>query len=668
MIPAQVIVCATCAVRSLDAALAGARPGTTIVVDGSVRGRAVVRVPHITIAGRNDAAIDGGGGTAVAIEAPDVRLTDLTVRGAGTDPDGKAAAIIVRAPRAVLERLHLSGDAFGIGLFGAHGTRIADVTIDGLWRTRPDVAGDGFRAWASDGVTLDRVAIRDARDVLLSYCAGMTIRHSVVRGGRYGIHDMYSPSLHLDGVRVENAEIALNLMYADRPDVAHSVFAGARGPAGYGVALEGVTRARIHDDAFIDDHVGLMVTGTAAGSDVAIERNVFLHDATGLAAETSTGGVTVHANTFLFNLEQVASTGAGGLRGIAWDGNFWSDYAGYDRNGDGRGDVIYAPASAYESLADAHPGLRLFTGTPAARALDFAARALPAIAPAPKLVDRHPLMKPALARHLPAAPPSRPPALAWGLAALFLGPLAALGARNRRGGGVPRRAGRTACAVADAPAVQLRGVTKRYGPARGIFDASLSVARGEAVALWGPNGAGKTTLMRCVLGQVRCAGDVAIFGVRSDAERAAARALVGYAPQQLPDAELDARELAELVCALRGDAASGDLLARVGIADSGDVRVGSLSGGMRQRLGLALALAGDPPLLVLDEPSAGLDRASRRAALALLQEEKRRGTTLLFTSHLLEDVRALADRVIRIEDGRIVEILTRDAFLREEAA
>lgn len=660
-----VVVCATCAVSSVEAALRDAGPGTTIVVDGVVRGRAVVRVPNVAIAGRPGAALVSPGTTVLDVEAPGVRIAGLTIRGGGADPDGKQAAVLIRAPRATLASLRVLDAPFGVSLFGAHGTRLRDVAIAGLGTTRPEIAGDAFRAWGSNGVTLERVTIRDGRDVLLSYCDRLTIRDSAVVGGRYGIHDMYSPHLRLERVRVAGAEIGLNLMYADAPEIAHSVFQGAGGPAGYGLALEGVTNARIHDDAFVDDRVGLAVLDSAAGADVAIERNVFAHDGTALSAETATGGVVVRGNAFVDNLEQVAATGGGTLAGIAWDGNAWNDYAGYDRDGDGRGDVPYAPRDAYEALADRRPALRVFAGSPAARAIAFAARAFPAFAAPPKLVDRRPLMRAAIPAGLPAAPsPSAP--LAWGLAALFAAPFAMLGVPRRRRARGGARA--PLAAVPGVPAIALRGVTKAYGAERGIFDASLVVAPGESVALWGANGAGKTTLMRCVLGQVRHAGEIEIFGRRCDADRPAARALAGYAPQHLPEVETDAAALVALVAALRGVADAGTALARLGIAGAARSAVGALSGGTRQRLALALALVGDPPLLVLDEPSAGLDRAGRRAALALLQAEKARGTTLLFTSHLIDDVRALADRVVRIENGRIVEIVGREQFLREEAA
>lgn len=205
--------------------------------------------------------------------------------------------------------------------------------------------------------------------------------------------------------------------------------------------------------------------------------------------------------------------------------------------------------------------------------------------------------------------------------------------------------------------IRIDGASKRFGRFTALDGVDLSIARGESVALWGPNGAGKTTLLRCVLGQIGFKGSVRIDGIDVRRHGKSARRLLGYIPQEsiLPS-DLRVSEAMTLFAGLRraprGQGAS--LLRRVELDHATRTRVGDLSGGMRQRLSLALALLGDPPLLVLDEPTSNLDADGRRRFLDLLQTLKDAGKTILFTSHRPDEVRQVADLVVTLENGRVV--------------
>jgi ABC-type multidrug transport system ATPase subunit len=221
---------------------------------------------------------------------------------------------------------------------------------------------------------------------------------------------------------------------------------------------------------------------------------------------------------------------------------------------------------------------------------------------------------------------------------------------------------------AEANAVlQARGLTKRYGERAVLNALDLTVNRGQAVALWGGNGAGKTTAIRCVVGVIKHDGDVVVNGARLAERPKDVRRSIGYVPQdqQLPD--LPSRDLLAFFGSLRGvNAEELDRTAElVGIEGHLEKRPTELSGGLRQRLALALALRGDPPLLRLDEPTANLDAATRESIFALLDEKRSRGTTVVFTTHRADEVIAFADRVITLEDGRVVGEATADAFARD---
>lgn len=205
--------------------------------------------------------------------------------------------------------------------------------------------------------------------------------------------------------------------------------------------------------------------------------------------------------------------------------------------------------------------------------------------------------------------------------------------------------------------IRVEGLRKMYGGVVAVDDVSFSVASGESVALWGHNGAGKTTIVRCLFGLVSYEGTVTVGGHDARRDGKAARRLMGHVPQELSFFDdLEVSETLAFSARLRGvpPARIDETLETVALSSERTKKVGSLSGGMRQRLAFALALLADPPVLVLDEPTSNLDAASREAMLRLLEELRDPGRSLLLTSHHLEEVGLLADRVITLEEGRAV--------------
>lgn len=209
------------------------------------------------------------------------------------------------------------------------------------------------------------------------------------------------------------------------------------------------------------------------------------------------------------------------------------------------------------------------------------------------------------------------------------------------------------------PAFVLRTVVKRYGPLTALAGISLEGRPGECLALVGHNGAGKTTLMKLLLGLVRpSAGSVSTLGAEpTTAAGDRARFQLGFLPETIAfDAAMTGREVLAFYVRLKRLAAkTGEpLLERVGLAAAGGRRVGTYSKGMRQRLGLAQALLGRPRLLLLDEPTTGLDPALRRSFYELVSELKNDGVTVLLSSHALSELEARTDRVAILERGRLI--------------
>jgi ABC-2 type transport system ATP-binding protein/nitrous oxidase accessory protein len=186
------------------------------------------------------------------------------------------------------------------------------------------------------------------------------------------------------------------------------------------------------------------------------------------------------------------------------------------------------------------------------------------------------------------------------------------------------------------------------------------------VALWGSNGAGKTTLICCMLGLLDFQGTIRVAGLDVRKQGKRVRRLLGYVPQELAFYD-DFRviEASRYMARLRGaDAGACErTLDELGLLAHARKRVRELSGGMKQRLALSVALLNDPPLLVLDEPTSNLDSAGRESLMRLLLDLKEAGKSILFISHRPEEVEGLADRVLTLEFGRVVtDVSTETAF------
>ncbi|MFA9504000.1 ATP-binding cassette domain-containing protein [Natrinema sp. H-ect1] len=207
------------------------------------------------------------------------------------------------------------------------------------------------------------------------------------------------------------------------------------------------------------------------------------------------------------------------------------------------------------------------------------------------------------------------------------------------------------------PAITVDELTKRYGQTLALEDLSFEVEEGEVFGFLGPNGAGKSTTINVILDFARpTAGEVSVLGMDAQHNSREIRRRTGVLPEgvELYD-RLTARQHLEF--AIESKDADDDpeaLLERVGLVDAIDRKAGGYSKGMAQRLMLAMALVGEPDLLILDEPSTGLDPNGAREMREIVREENERGATVFFSSHIMEQVEAVCDRVGILRDGRMV--------------
>jgi len=671
---------------NLQAAIDAAQPGDVIQVPpGEYHGNFIIEKP-LTLEGIDWPILDGHNqGHVIEVKtAPDVTIRGLVIRNSGARLDKEHAGIAVdQSPRLVAENNRLENTLFGIYIKDSQDSHIAH-NIVGAKDLDVPARGDGIRVWYSANTKVIGNTVDKGRDVVLWYNNGAVIRDNVITNGRYGLHFMYCDDNLVENNTLAGNSVGAFLMYSRRLSLRHNIFANNRGPSGYGIGLKDMDGVDARDNLFISNRVGMYFDNSPWSVDVSqhFTHNAFAYNDIGLLFTPAVKRNYFSQNSFIDNLEQVALTGTGDFKEneftVEGQGNFWSDYAGYDANSDNLGDLPYVSQSLFENMMDNNPQLRLFQLSPAEQAVEMAARAFPIFQPKPKFTDHAPLMTPIIpAINIP------PPGSTWPMWALAAGLLMLAGgivaihlirrtwnvARGQLA--APHPTPHVSPPANNQPVVTntnsslskrgkqmitVTNLTKKFGDAVAVDDLSFEVAPGEAIALWGPNGAGKTTVIRCLLGLLSAEGTLTVNGFDAQTEGKKARAAVGYVPQELAFYDdMSARDTLHFYADLKKAPAAriDSVLAEVGLTEHHHKAVSALSGGMKQRLALAIALLSDPPLLILDEPTSNLDTAARDDFIKLLLRQKEQGKTLLFTSHRLEEVEALASRVLVLEAGRL---------------
>jgi len=220
-------------------------------------------------------------------------------------------------------------------------------------------------------------------------------------------------------------------------------------------------------------------------------------------------------------------------------------------------------------------------------------------------------------------------------------------------------------------ALSIRELAKRYGSVEAVRGISLDVAAGEIFGLICPNGAGKSTMLECVLGLCTAdSGSIFVRGMDARKRASEVKAIVGAQLQAsgLPDAMTPRQALGLCASFYRRAASPDELIGRFRLGDKADARYASLSGGQRQRLALAMAFVNEPEIVVLDEPTAGLDPHARRDLHELIAAQRSAGRTIVFSTHLLEEARSLCDRVALIDRGVLVALDAPEAMIERSAS
>ena len=413
----------------LQVALESAQPGDIIVVPaGHYSGPLIIDKP-VTLDGKGQPIIEGNGhGDVITIEAPNVTVRGFVIRNSGDSLDQENAGITGLAPNLTIENNRFEDTLFGIYLKEAPNSIVRGNTI--LSKDLPvQRRGDGIRAWYSANSTIEDNYVTGSRDLVIWFSPDSVVRRNTVEYGRYGLHFMFSDNQLLEDNILRHNSVGAFLMYGRGLTMRRNVMHDNRGPSGYGIGLKDVDDIVAEGNRMVANRVGLYVDNSPR------EMNATVHFTNNLIAYNDTGANllplvkrnTYAENVFIDNGEQIGIVGSGQLKDNNWShlgrGNYWSDYAGYDADGDQVGDVPYQPQSLYEDLLASYPELRIYQQSPVADALDFATKAFPIFQPEPKISDDHPLTAvPALPSvgGLPEAPVGPNIAVAAAMIALAL--------------------------------------------------------------------------------------------------------------------------------------------------------------------------------------------------------------------------------------------------------
>lgn len=694
--PRTLIVSPDGSYTTIQAALQEATDGDTIEVHpGMYLGNLVVD-KSVRLEGKGWPVIDGGDqGTVITLTAPGIVLQGFELRGSGDEPDRDHAGITLVAPDITVENNRLSDVLFGIFVAQADRAVVRNNNITS--KAEYDVArkGDGIRLWYSNAVIVEGNDVHAARDVVMWYSKAVLVKNNRIQGGRYGIHLMYCDGAQIKDNQLLDNSVGIYTMYSKGVSLIGNDIRRQRGTSGYALGFKDADAVEVVGNLLVDNRAGIFLDGTpfSPSGFANFEDNILAFNDIGALLLTVVRGANFEGNTFWENIEQVSLQGGGKAGENRWQDNYWSDYAGFDADSDGRGDTIYRSERFFENLTDREPLLRALIYSPAAQTIEFAAASFPVFRPQAKLTDESPKTNPSplppgaaqaqgepgkmilsglslliiglligkwflsqggvvIRSNQPITSPKSPGSV------LYLDPDKTQGREGARRNWAAQKPALRAFSK-DAPLLQVAGVVKRYGKLRVLDTISFEVQAGEALALWGPNGAGKTTLIKAILGLIDYQGSLQIAGFEARQSGKVIRSKIGYVPQEAAYYDMSVQATMAFYARLKKVNAHRiqGLLEELGLIEHVSKPVSALSGGLKQRLALGIALLSDPPILLLDEPTANLDTQGRRDYLALLATLRREQKTILFASHRVEEVEALADRILVMEAGRVTQDL-----------
>lgn len=383
--------------QALEQALADPNgPRELWLEDVVYHGDFVIKRP-VTLRGSGRSVLDGSGrGTVLTIEAEDVRVENLALRDSGRRNTIEDAAVKATGKNIQLSSLRTEDTLFGIQLTSCKGCLIEGTHVAGT--AGDELKGDGIKLWeAHDSVVRDSLVER-ARDVVVWYSRHVTLERLTVKNSRYGAHFMYAHDSTSKNSRFLENEVGIFVMYSNRVAAVGNVLAGARGSAGMGFGFKESESVDLRDNWVVANTTGIYLDHTPRSPDqkVRFSANVLALNDVALRTHGKNRDIQFEGNELQGNGEVGQVDGGGDMLAMTFRGNHWSDYAGYDLDHDGTGDVPFEVKRLSGDITDARPALRFFRGTAAMSLMDAIAEAVPTFSRRKLLIDE----KPAFARRI----------------------------------------------------------------------------------------------------------------------------------------------------------------------------------------------------------------------------------------------------------------------------
>ncbi len=355
-------------------------------------GDLVVKRP-LVLRGRRGAVLEGtGNGTVVTIAADDVTVENLVIRKSGHRHTSEDSGIKAKGQRVRVVDVSIEKTLFGVSFAECHGCAITRTHVVGDEDGDTELRGDGIKLWESHGSTVEGCVIERVRDVVVWYTRHATLDGNVVRSSRYGTHFMYAHDAVLRNSRFEGNVVGVFVMYSLRLTIDDNVLAGARGAAGVGLGFKDSDDITLRRNWLVANTTGTYLDNTprTAEEPVTFEGNVLALNDVAVRLHMSQKGVHFTGNDFRDNATLIEVDGQGDALGADFRGNHYSDYAGYDLDGDGTGDVAYEVKALSSELTESRPTLKFFNGTAALGLIDAVAHAVPVWSARKLLADPSP--------------------------------------------------------------------------------------------------------------------------------------------------------------------------------------------------------------------------------------------------------------------------------------
>lgn len=390
----------TAPASELQSRIDAVAPGGILTLEsGRYRGPVHVTGP-LTIRGEGEVVVDGDGrGSVITVQGDAVEIENLTIRHGGRAISAEAAGIKASGSRHRFVGNRLEDVYFGIHLEDGEDNLIAgNVIVPGRGEgVRP---GHAISLWYQRGARIEGNTTRESRDgIYLSFADDVTVTGNDVEGARYGIHSMYSERARIEDNRLHENLLGAALMYSKRLVLrCNRIERHREGATAYGLLLKDIDEVLIEGNLLLGNRVGIYGDNLPVGreSGAVVRDNVIAGNEAALALQT-TVRLEFSGNQLVDNLVPVRSEGGDLSSFNRWSvdgrGNHWDDYSGFDRDGDGIGDLPYRFEAVMEQIVRQHPAARAFLYTPAHLAIESAARMFPVVRPAPLIVDEHPLME-----------------------------------------------------------------------------------------------------------------------------------------------------------------------------------------------------------------------------------------------------------------------------------